>query len=460
MTTPLATLSRRLLVMALSLACAVAMAQPTPTSLRLLDTELQAVLGDPAQPLASLAALAIRDGQVVYQGQFGWRVIDNANPVNNQPVTPATLFKVASISKVVTAMGAMRLVEQGKLDLDADISRYLGFRLRNPHFPEVAITTRMLLSHTSSLRDGGGYTFALGPSLQSILDPAGASYGSGKQWAAPSPDGERAPGKYFEYVNLNWGVLGTVMEAASGQRFDRYMKAAVLAPLGIAGHYNAEELTPQEVANVAVLYRKRSGETDWNPQGPWVAQVDDYRGKVPAPRAGLANYVPGTNAIPFSPQSGLRISAAGLGRIMLLLLNEGQLDGVRLLQADTVRAMLRDQWRVTPDRRNGDGWAGMFNAWGLGLQHFMDQGAPGRGDRLVAQGGLTGYGHIGIAYGLNAAFVFDPQRRLGLMYIIGGVGTDPDKLQGRYSSFKPWEEKVLDALYRRAIQGDTAPLAP
>jgi hypothetical protein len=143
---------------------------------------------------------------------------------------------------------------------------------------------------------------------------------------------------------------------------------------------------------------------------------------------------------------------------MRMLMNEGELDGVRLLQSGTVRAMLREQWHVAPDRRNGDDWQGMFNAWGLGLQHFIDNSAgPGRGDRLAAQGGVTGWGHIGIAYGLNAAFVFDPQRRIGLVYVIGGVGTDPDKLKGRYSGFKPWEERTLDALYRRAIQGGTAP---
>ncbi len=407
-------------------------------------------------PLASLSAVVVREGQVVYQGQFGYRVIEERDARKSLPVTTATLFKVASISKLVTAIGAMRLVEQGRLDLDADISRYLGFALRNPHFPDRPITARMLLSHTSSLRDGGGYTFALGSSLQSILVPSGANYGAGAQWASSRPDEDRAPGKFFDYVNLNWGVLGTVMEAASGQRFDRYMKSAVLAPLGIAGHFNAEELTPDEVRNLAVLYRKRTGENAWDSKGPWVPQTDDYRGQVPAPRAGIERYVPGTNAIAFSPQSGLRISAAGLARLMQLLLNGGELDGVRLLTPASVKALLQEQWHFDAARPNGDNFRGLFNAWGLGVQHFLDQGAPGHGDRLVAHGGMRGYGHLGFAYGLNAAFVFDPVRRIGLIYIIGGVGVDPEQLSGRYSTLNPWEERVLDALYRRAILGDAA----
>jgi CubicO group peptidase (beta-lactamase class C family) len=70
---------------------------------------------------------------------------------------------------MVTALGVMRLVEQGKLALDTDVSRYLGYTLRNPYYPDAAITLRMLLSHTSSLRDDGGYNFPANTSLQSVL---------------------------------------------------------------------------------------------------------------------------------------------------------------------------------------------------------------------------------------------------------------------------------------------------
>jgi CubicO group peptidase (beta-lactamase class C family) len=118
----------------------------------------------------------------------------------------------------------------------------------------------MLLNHTSSLRDEGGYSFPIGQSLQSVLDPQGENDGMGGHWALSSSSADRSPGRYFEYVNLNWGVLGTVIEAVSGQRFDRYMKQAVLAPLRIAGGFNAEELSEDEIGNLAVLYRKRSGE--------------------------------------------------------------------------------------------------------------------------------------------------------------------------------------------------------
>ena len=71
-------------------------------------------------------------------------------------------MRVASISKLVVAIGVMRLVEQEKADLDADVSGYLGWTLRNPNHPTQIITLRQLLSHTSSVRDAGKYFIAAG----------------------------------------------------------------------------------------------------------------------------------------------------------------------------------------------------------------------------------------------------------------------------------------------------------
>jgi CubicO group peptidase (beta-lactamase class C family) len=433
--------------------CAAQTASPIlsgATPVAKLDQELQAVLDDPVKPLASLSTLAIRNGRVVYQGHFGKRVIDGVNPERSQPINGRTLYRVASISKLVTAIGAMQLVEQKKLDLDADISQYLGFKVRNPNFPDAVISARMLLSHTSSLRDAGGYSFPIDWSLQSVLDPQGENYGAGQQWAQASAVSDRAPGKYFDYVNLNWGVLGTVMEAVSGQRFDRYMKKAVLEPLQIPGNFNAEELSLDEIRHLAVLYRKRSNEV-WSSSGPWVAQADDYQDRLPAPRAGLERYRSGRNATPFSPQGGLRISATGLSKLMLALINGGELDGVRLLEQASVQQMLHEEWRHDSGKANGDNYKGLFNAWGLGAQKFLDLGAPGRGDRLRVVGGLTGFGHAGFAYGLQSLFFFDPVKRDGMIYIIGGVGFDPELDSGQYSSRNSWEEKVLDVLYYLAI---------
>src|SRR5258706_10773911 len=138
-----------------------------------LDDELDAIANDPQRPLASLSVLAIRDGRVVYERQFGRRFIDDANPANSKPANTQTLYRVASISKLVTALGVMRLVEQGKLSLDTDIGHYLGYQVRNPHFTDVPITLRMLLTHTASLRDDADYVFPAGTRIRDFLVPGG-----------------------------------------------------------------------------------------------------------------------------------------------------------------------------------------------------------------------------------------------------------------------------------------------
>ena len=436
-------------VIAPSAVAAQDISQPMPE----LDQQLQAILSDRGRPLASLSALAIRGGKIVYRQSFGYRVIDISGGGRDVPADNNTLYRVASVSKLVAAIGVLRLVDQHKLDLDADIGNYLGYTVRNPHFPDVAITTRMLLSHTSSLRDEGGYSFPTEISLRSVLQQSGKNYGQGLQWAAPSADSDRAPGKYFEYCNFNWGILGSIVEAVSGQRFDRYMQHNVLAPLKIKGGYNPEELTQDDIVKLAVLYRKQDSSEIWSSAGPWVVQTDDYQGKLPAKRRDLESYIPGSNATPFSPQGGLRISTAGLARVMLMLMNGGELDGVRILRAETVDAMLSEQWRYDAARRNGDNYQGLFRAWGLGTQRFSDVSSAHFGDRVVAGGGFRAYGHLGFAYGLNSGFVFDPVSRNGMIYIIGGVGADPEKNRGEYSSLNIWEEQVLEALYRGAITG-------
>ena len=93
-------------------------------------------------------------------------------------------IRVASISKLVVAIGVMRLVEQEKVDLDADASRYLGWTLRNPNHPTQIITLRQLLSHTSSIRDAGKYFIAAGKGeLRDFFDPDSTLWSNGAHWA-------------------------------------------------------------------------------------------------------------------------------------------------------------------------------------------------------------------------------------------------------------------------------------
>ena len=422
-----------------------------------IDAELRAVVGDEKYPLASLSTLVIRDGHVAYAGQFGHKFIDSAAPERNVKANAETMYRIASISKLITTLGVMRLVEEGKLTLDADVSAYLGWSLRNPNFPDAPITMRMLLTHRASITDEADYYWEdkLNVNLKDVFTPSSARFGKGEMWAKNA-----MPGDYFSYGNLNWGVIATVMERVSGERFDRLMKRVVFDPLGIRGGFNPADMAATDLANLAALYRKRAvvnGKEIWNPRGPWIAQVDDYSQAAPVPRAG-PNYVIGSNGTLFGPQGACRLSAADLGRVMLMLMNEGSYEGTRVLSAESVREMFREQWRADADGsgKNGDvnsgGGKRLMNAWGLGNQHFLDISGVALGDRLVDGGGFKAVGHLGDAWGLTSAMVFDPKSKNGMIFLSGGPGFDPETTPGNYSAFHRYEERILSALYEGALR--------
>ena len=418
-----------------------------------LDAELGAIVSDAARPLASLSVVAFRNGEFVYEGQFGQRSVEQ-----NLLSDADTIYRIASISKMVMAVGFMKLVESGAIDLDADVGTYLGFGVRNPAFPTQVITSRMLLSHTASLRDVSDLIFTqVGQSLASKLAATDPVSRKALFWI---DDAAQAPNKaYFTYANYNFIVLATIMERVSKQRFDLYMKAAVLDPLGAkGGYYPYANIAATDYANLATLYRKSAdGGDTWNPAGAWFPQGIDRTGVAPTPIANIDSYVVGSNAGVFGPQGNLRLTARGLAAVMQMLMNKGSFNGVAILKPETATLMMAPQWSYndSASEPNGDTYYDLFYKWGLGMQVFTDRGgSEASGDRVgsAAAGGFTGgVGHLGEAYGLLSGFVFDPVTRNGMIYLIDGLGADPNDNLGAYSAFFSWEESILRALYQRAI---------
>ncbi len=424
-----------------------------------LDKELREIVNEPGRELSSLAVVAIRDGRVVYSTALGRGFIDPSSGLQGAKSRDAnldSLYRIASISKMMVALGVVKLVDEGKLELDRDVSDYVGYAVRNPNFPDAKITLRMLMSHTSSLRDGGGYNFPESVHLREVLVPGGARYGAGAMWAK-----DRAPGAYFNYCNFAWGLIATAMERATAERFDRLMQRLLFNPMGVIATFDPASLSVAQRTNIATLYRKRTeagGKEIWNTAGAWVAQVDDYSIDVPKPRGSDA-YVIGTNGSVYGPQGGLRISANDLAKIMLMLMNDGMHDGRAVLSKRAVELLRAEQWRYDKAALSGkgnraeddEGEGGLFNAFALGPQIFLDISNGRTGDRVVEGGGFTGYGHLGNAYGLTSAFILDPKIKNGLIFLVGGIASDPEKNKGAYSAFYRYEERILTALYRGAL---------
>ncbi len=354
---------------------------------------------------------------------FGLRDVDRNLPVNNE-----TQFRIASISKAFTALGVIKLYDNGTLDLDEDISTYLGYQLRNPNFPSTPITLRMVLSHRSGLQDGDGYapflnaTFSQNPipNLSELILPGGNFY-SNNMWRT------EVPGSYFAYSNLNFGLLGTIIEAASNQRFDIFMKTEILEPLGIEGSFNIQDL--EDINNLAALYRYQNG--NWQPQ------QDNFEGVLPMP-PDLSAYVNGTNGLYFGPQGSLRCTAEDVNKFLNFLKNEGN-NGALSISAVTLQEMKAVAWDYNGS--NGDNYFGLFNRWGLGLHHANV--SPGDGVCIAQEFG-TFIGHPGEAYGLISDAFFAKDEEITFSMLINGSQNGYEI--GALTSFYTIEESIFSVL--------------
>ncbi|MDO4741527.1 MAG: serine hydrolase domain-containing protein [Eubacteriales bacterium] len=289
------------------------------------------------------------------------------------PVTPDTCFRVASVSKLVMSFAALSLCESGMLDLDADISLYLGYPVRSPYAPDTPITSRMLLTHTSGITDSGPYgTRGMQPgcTLRELLD-------------APQSYAPYAPGHAFAYSNLGAGVMGVVLERAARMPFDDILKSRVFDPLHIRASYDPRRIVP-------------SGD---------LADGYSVRGILPPRLRYDAAALSARAPEPFDPERDYLISVGrmitdsrGMTKLVRLL---GSQDGMGVISPASLEAMRTAQ----------DGMPGILRA-GRGLNTAF---LPGVFD------GFSPVGHQGVAYGMCAELFADPKTGAGVGVMTGGV---------------------------------------
>ncbi|MCH8495890.1 MAG: beta-lactamase family protein [Balneolales bacterium] len=390
--------------------------------------------------LMGLAVVYIQDFQIAYEGYSGYAVYENQTPLSRNSVV-----RIASPSKTLTAIALMQLHEQGLVDIDDDVSTYLGWELRNPNWPESPITLRMLLGHTASIADGAVYS-AFSRTMISEQLPIRMLFtgtDSDNTWSEYNHSifSEHEPGSYFSYSNAAWGLIANVIEIVSGDRFDVYTRENIFEPLGIEASFNITDVHPDRVA---ALYRHQND--------TWAPQVDYFLENGPQERA-YEGYEPGKNGLIYGPQGSLRISTRGLMSLADVLLNSGTTQGlkigsvtgttdpfsqertsVQLLREETFAEMSKENWSY--DGGNGDTWDDFWLSFGLGLHRLT--GEPGRD---VIFSGKQMIGHPGIAYGLLSDIYVDPATGSGVIYISTGSKTDFE--YGDISSFYEVEEAVF-----------------
>jgi CubicO group peptidase (beta-lactamase class C family) len=346
-----------------------------------------------------------------------------------RPVTADDPVRVASISKWVTALGVMRLVESGRLDLDRDVSDYLGWRLRSPHHPDRVITLAHLLGHRSGLTDRFDYILRLDADLEPVLRDASG-------W-----DADRPPGGGFAYANINFPLVAAVMEGATGERFDRIMTAQVFRPLRIDACFNWSGCSDAMIARAVTLYR---------PSG--IVARDDLQGRPPpCPSVPAANgscdlslYRLARNGGSFGPQGGLRISMNGLARLGQMWLRGG--DG--FLSRRSLRLLATMQPVTATASTGGEGGEGSFFCrYGLAMQRLATR-APGCRDDPFGDGRAR-IGHAGEAYSLRSGIWLDPARGTGVAYFVSG-NPEVGAPAGAISAFSAAEESMAAASIGRA----------
>ncbi len=357
-----------------------------------LEAAIREVMESAHIPGLSLAI--IQKGKVTHSTAYGWADIEQ-----RRPMRPDTLINLGSVTKTLTCTGLMQLWERQKVALDADVNEYVSFRVRNPAFPQVPITIRQLLTHTSSIKDGPAY-------LQSYAcgDP---SHNLG-EWlrAEVSTDGEASevrrnyhswqPGARWAYSNIGYGLLGHVIEQAANQAYADYIVQHVFAPLGMK-HSRYMLAHMDRTAHATPYTYVTNGQYESVP-------VRDPNWKPPAPPATSFQVPHCLYSFATPPDGAARSSAEEMARFLMAIINGGELDGQRVLQSSTVALVLSDQHvHFEPGSKPEDRQQGL--TW-FRFTDLVPGGAP--------------WGHSGGDPGIATVIACDPREGTGVVVLANG----------------------------------------
>ncbi|HEY6129657.1 MAG TPA: serine hydrolase domain-containing protein [Candidatus Acidoferrum sp.] len=328
--------------------------------------------------IAGASVLVMRDGKLLLQKGYGF-----ADWKEKKPVDPATtIFRLASISKLFTWVSVMQLQEQGKLDLDTDINKYLDFKIR-PAFDK-PITIRNLMTHTAGFEE----------ETRNILLIHGEKKPTLREFLiANQPRRLFPPGIISGYSNYAVGVGSYIVERVSGQPFEQYVADHIFTPLGM-NHSTFFQPPPKELASLP---------------------SEGYRGNTQKPPVGFEVFNP-------AGAGGLSSTAADMGRFGQALLNGGELDGKRILKAETLAAMFTPQFRASDQMPPL--CMGFYETW--------------RND-------LRWIGHEGDLIAFHSLFFVEPSRKLILFVSFNSVGSSgrvrPELVQMFSDRYFPFNQK-------------------
>ena len=290
--------------------------------------------------IAGAVVVVVKDGEVLTARGFGY-----ADVAARKPVDPRlTLFRPGSVSKLFTWTAIMQLVEQGKIDLDADVNQYLDFKI--PAFEGKPVTMRNLMQHTAGFEEQAKGVISEGTKPRAFEELL-------KAWV---PERVFAPGSTPAYSNYGASLAGYIVQRVSGQPFDTYLDEHIFAPLDMKYSTFRQPLPPELAPLMSKGYRAAS-----EPPG-------EFEIVGPAPAGSLSS--PGED----------------MAHFMIAHLQEGEYHGKRILSAATAEMMHNTPLTMLPP----------LNRMELG---FFETNINGR--EVIAHLGDTDYFHTSLHLFLN-----------------------------------------------------------
>jgi CubicO group peptidase (beta-lactamase class C family) len=319
--------------------------------------------------IPGLAIAIVRNGEVEYLGGFG------AANANGDPVTPDTPFLLASVSKSITAVGVMQLVEAGKIKLEDPVQLYLPW-FEAPGDLGGEVTVADLLYQTSGYSEVGGLQANLYPDSPDALEAMVRDLAAEKL--------RINPGEGWEYSNLNYAVLGLLIQSVSGQPYEAYIEAEIFAPLEMRNSYTS--LSTARSAGAASGYYPFFG----------TPVVFD-------------NYMPYTRAT--LPAAGLWSSASDMSHYLIAHLDDGQYNGTSILSAASTQALHTPGHMFNDEQGYAMGWT---NNHGFMSRALLET----TGSDLLDEGTLTVLFHEGDWVNYKSMAFLIPEVEYGMVLLM------------------------------------------
>ena len=332
--------------------------------------------------------VVIKNGRVIYSKGSGW-----ADRPRNIPAGPETSYHWWSCTKIATAIAVLQLQEKGKLRLDDRVIQYLPFfKVQYPSAASKAISIRNLLNHSSGLPEPG---FRIMSWIHHDGEP---SVNQTELVERVLPEYAKLmfePGERTAYTNVGYMVLGAVIEKVTGQTYEAYIKEHILDPLGMnhTDFLYTKAMEPDEAAGSHPVFDL------WTPLIPFVGGTyvrEVFGGHLWFKRV----YTDQT------PPTGLIGSANDAARLALAYLNEGELDGRRILSRESITWMTHAGLA-----KAGDNDPRISRRQGIGWQMYNDRG------RLMIK-------HEGGGLGFSTIIQLYPDDKLGFVLFTNDVGCE------------------------------------